>query len=241
MPEAVIVDTIRTPIGRAFKGSLSQVRPDDMVANTIDQLLDRNPGVDPASVEDVITGCGMTQGEQAYNIGRIAVLLSQKLPDSITGWTIARYCASSLNAIRIGADSIRAGTATCTSPPASSPSAARARTPRPRCPTRRTRSSRATTAPQRLHLDGRDRRERRRALRREARAQDEFAKRSQDLAVESRDSGFFDREIIAVEMPDGRRREGRRPARRHDGREARPSSSPCSARAARSRPATRAR
>src|SRR2546423_6970239 len=109
MPEAVIVDALRTPIGRAFKGSLTQLRPDDLSAYVVDQLLERNPGVDPESVEDLVCGCGMTQGEQAYNIGRIIVLLSEKLPDSVTGSTIARYCASSLNAIRIAADSVRAG------------------------------------------------------------------------------------------------------------------------------------
>ena len=109
MPEAVIVDAIRTPIGRAFKGSLTQVRPDDLTAYVVDQLLERNPDLDPASVEDLVCGCGMTQGEQAYNIGRIAVLLSEKLPDEVTGSTVARYCASSLNAIRICADAIKAG------------------------------------------------------------------------------------------------------------------------------------
>src|SRR3712207_2126249 len=109
MPEAVIVDAIRTPIGRAFKGSLTQVRPDDLTAYVLDQLLERNPELPPEQVEDVVCGCGMTQGEQAYNIGRIAALLSEKLPDSVTGSTIARYCASSLNAIRIGADAIKAG------------------------------------------------------------------------------------------------------------------------------------
>src|SRR3954447_24253000 len=109
MPEAVIVDAIRTPIGRAFKGSLTQVRPDDMGAYVIDQLLERNPELDPATVNDLICGCGMPQGEQAYNIGRILVLLSQRLPDEVTGSTIARYCASSLNSIRIAADSIKAG------------------------------------------------------------------------------------------------------------------------------------
>ena len=109
MPEAVIVDAIRTPIGRAFKGSLTQVRPDDLTAYVVDQLLERNPEVDPGTVEDLVCGCGMTQGEQAYNIGRIAVLLSEKLPDTVTGSTIARYCASSLNAIRICADAIKAG------------------------------------------------------------------------------------------------------------------------------------
>src|SRR5947209_6968338 len=109
MPEAVIVDAIRTPIGRAFKGSLTQVRPDDLTAYVVDQLLERNPEVDPGTVEDLVCGCGMPQGEQAYNIGRIIVLLSEKLPDQVTGSTIARYCASSLNAIRIAADAIKAG------------------------------------------------------------------------------------------------------------------------------------
>src|SRR5881227_3705540 len=109
MPEAVIVDAVRSPIGRAFKGSLTQIRPDDMGAYIVDRLLARNEGLDPATVDDLICGCGMTQGEQAYNIGRIVVLLSEKLPDSVTGSTIARYCASSLNAIRIAADSVRAG------------------------------------------------------------------------------------------------------------------------------------
>src|ERR687884_1890006 len=109
MPEAVIIDAVRTPIGRAFKGFLREVRPDDMGAYVLDQLLARNEEVDPATVQDVITGCGMTQGEQAYNIGRIMVLLSEKLPDTVTGSTIARYCASSLNSIWIAANAIKAG------------------------------------------------------------------------------------------------------------------------------------
>ena len=77
MPEAVIVDTIRTPIGRAFKGSLAQLLPDEMSAFVIDQLLERNPDVEAASVEDVFCGCGMPQGLQAFNIARIMVLLSE--------------------------------------------------------------------------------------------------------------------------------------------------------------------
>src|SRR5829696_5348820 len=109
MPEAVIIDAVRTPIGRAFKGSLREIRPDDMGAYVLDQLLARNEAVDPGSVQDVVTGCGMTQGEQAYNIGRIMVLLSEKLPDTVTGSTIARYCASSLNSIWIAANAIKAG------------------------------------------------------------------------------------------------------------------------------------
>ena len=71
MPEAVIVDTVRSPIGRAFKGSLAQLRPEETGAYVIDQLLERNPDVDPATVNEVFAGCGMPQGLQAFNIARI--------------------------------------------------------------------------------------------------------------------------------------------------------------------------
>ena len=109
MPEAVIVDTVRTPIGRAFKGSLAQLRPDEMGAFVIDQLLERNPEVEPASVEEVFCGCGMPQGLQAFNIARIMVLLSEKLPETVNGVTMSRYCASSLDSIRHAANAVRAG------------------------------------------------------------------------------------------------------------------------------------
>ena len=91
MPEAVIVDTVRTPIGRAFKGSLAQLRPEETGAYVIDQLLERNDAVDPGSVEDVFCGCGMPQGLQAFNIGRILVLLSEKLPETVNGVTMSHY------------------------------------------------------------------------------------------------------------------------------------------------------
>ena len=203
MPEAVIVDALRTPIGRAFKGSLTQVRPDDMTAYVIDRLMERNPDVDPASVEDVVCGCGMTQGEQAYNIGRIAVLLSDKLPDSVTGSTIARYCASSLNAIRIGADAIKAGdgdvyiAAGVESVSRAGPNS-EATLPQTQNPklqgndgTHNAYISMGETAENvadRFNVT--------------REAMDEYAARSQQLAVESRDSGFFDREIVSVETPD---------------------------------------
>src|ERR671935_2032982 len=109
MPEAVIVDTVRTPIGRAFKGSLAGLRPDETGAYVVDQLLERNPDVAPDSVQEVFCGCGLPQGLQAFNIGRIIVLLSEKLPDSVNGVTISRYCASSLEAIRQAANAVRAG------------------------------------------------------------------------------------------------------------------------------------
>ena len=108
MPEAVIVDAVRTPIGRAFKGSLTQVRPDDLGAYVVDQLLERNPEVKPEEVEDLICGCGLPQGEQSFNIGRIIGLLS-RLPNTTTGTTVHRYCASSLQAIRIAAHAVKAG------------------------------------------------------------------------------------------------------------------------------------
>ncbi|TMM09601.1 MAG: acetyl-CoA C-acyltransferase [Actinobacteria bacterium] len=203
MPEAVIVDAIRTPIGRAFKGSLTQVRPDDLTAYVVDQLLERNPEVDPETVEDLVCGCGMTQGEQAYNIGRIAVLLSEKLPDTVTGSTIARYCASSLNAIRICADAIKAGDGDAyiaagvesVSRVGPNSEATLPDTQNPKLQgsdgTHNAYISMGETAEnvaERFNVS--------------REAMDEYAKRSQDLAVEARDSGFFDREIVAVETPD---------------------------------------
>src|SRR5215217_8760736 len=109
MPEAVIVDAIRSPIGRAFKGSLAQVRPDETAAHVVDQLLERNADVDPKLIEDVYCGCGMPQGLQAFNIARIIVLLSEKLSEETTGVTFSRYCASSLDAIRHAANAVKAG------------------------------------------------------------------------------------------------------------------------------------
>jgi acetyl-CoA C-acetyltransferase len=109
MPEAVIVDAVRTPVGRAFKGSLASLRPDETLAFVVDQLLERNPGVDPASVEELIAGCGLPQGLQANNIARIAVLLSDKLGQTTNGSTVSRYCASGLDAIRNAANAVVAG------------------------------------------------------------------------------------------------------------------------------------
>ena len=109
MSEAVIVDAVRTPVGRAFKGSLAQLRPDDVGAYVVDQLLERNPEVAPDSVEDLICGCGLPQGLQAFNIARIMVMLSEKLPVSVNATTISRYCASSLEAIRQAGNAVAAG------------------------------------------------------------------------------------------------------------------------------------
>ena len=109
MPEAVIVDAIRTPVGRAFKGSLATLRPDETLAFVVDALLERNPGVDPAGIEELIAGVGLPQGLQANNVARLAVLLSDKLPQSVNGSVVARYCSSGLDAIRIAANNVVAG------------------------------------------------------------------------------------------------------------------------------------
>src|SRR3978361_2207552 len=109
MPEAVIVDTLRTPIGRAFKGSLAQLRPEEMGAFVVEQLLERKPGVAPALLEHVFCGVGRPQGLEALNIGRIISLLSEKLPQTVNGVTISRYCSSSLDAIRHAGNAIKAG------------------------------------------------------------------------------------------------------------------------------------
>jgi acetyl-CoA C-acetyltransferase len=109
MPEAVIVDAARTPIGRAFKGSLAQLRPEETAAHVVDKLIERNPELPAELIEDVLCGCGMPQGLQAFNVARIIALLSEQLPQTVTGTTISRYCASSLDAIRHAANAIKAG------------------------------------------------------------------------------------------------------------------------------------
>ncbi len=108
MPEAVIVATARTPIGRAYKGSLIEVRPDDMAGFAIKSLMDKVPAVDGADVDDVMVGCGLTHHEQGYNIGRNAGLLAG-LPDTVPGTTVNRFCSSSLQTIRMAFHAIKAG------------------------------------------------------------------------------------------------------------------------------------
>ncbi len=108
MPEAVIVDAIRTPIGRAGKGSLKDVRADDLAAVPLRALVDRNPEVDFAETDDIMMGCGFQAGEQGYNIGRNASLLAG-LDHHIPATTVNRFCASSLQTIRMAFHAIKAG------------------------------------------------------------------------------------------------------------------------------------
>jgi acetyl-CoA C-acetyltransferase len=108
--EAVIVAAGRTPIGRAFKGSLIDARPDDMAAFVIHALMDRLPGLNRDEVDDVIVGAAVGASEQGYNLGRAVALLAG-LPDTVPGTTVNRMCASSLQAIRMAHHAIRLGEA----------------------------------------------------------------------------------------------------------------------------------
>jgi acetyl-CoA C-acetyltransferase len=107
MPEAVIVAAARSPIGRAFKGSLKDLRPDDLAATIVRAALDQVPQLDPTDIDDLMLGCGLPGGEQGFNMGRIvAVLLGM---DHLPGTTVTRYCSSSLQTTRMALHAIKAG------------------------------------------------------------------------------------------------------------------------------------
>jgi acetyl-CoA C-acetyltransferase len=108
MPNAVIVETSRTPIGRAFKGSLTGMRSDDLGGFAVRALLAKVPGLDPAEIEDLICGTACEAGEQAMNLGRLIGALAG-LPETVAGTTVNRFCASSLQAIRMAHHAIAAG------------------------------------------------------------------------------------------------------------------------------------
>ena len=107
MPEAVIVSAVRSPIGRAHKGSLKDLRADDLAAQVVGSALSAVPELDPTTLDDLIMGCAQPAGEQGYNIGRIAAMRLGY--DTLPGTTVHRYCASSLQAIRMATHAIRAG------------------------------------------------------------------------------------------------------------------------------------
>lgn len=107
MPEAVIVATARSPIGRAFKGSLVDVRPDDLSVALMQAVLAKVPQLEPSRLDDVIWGCASPAGEQGYNLARVVSVLAGTV--EVPGTTVNRYCASSLQAIRMAAHAIKAG------------------------------------------------------------------------------------------------------------------------------------
>ena len=199
-----VVDAVRTPIGRAFKGSLAQQRPDEMGAFIVDSLLERNPDVSPDMIEDLFCGCGMPQGLQAFNIGRIISLLSERLPESVNGVTVSRYCSSSLDAIRHAGNAIKAGEGDAyiaagvewvsrynerTEPAGADDQNPKLQgkdgTPNAYIEMGLT----AVNVAERYEVSRPD--------------MDKYAQRSQELAVGSQESGFFDREIVSVTLDDG--------------------------------------
>ncbi len=205
MPEAVIVATARSPIGRAYKGSLIDVRADDLAGFAIDAVMKKVPEVERGSVADVMVGCGLTHHEQGFNLARPASLLAG-MPESVPATTVNRFCASSLQTIRMAFHAIRQGEGD-TYVAAGAESVTRtygkafdADDLNPRF----TDTSRDDFIDQ-VYIPMGNTAENvaeRYGVSRER--MDEFAKRSQDLAVESQKNGFFDWEITPIEVPDGR-------------------------------------
>jgi acetyl-CoA C-acetyltransferase len=198
MPEAVIVDAVRTPIGRAVKGSLKSVRADDLAAIPLKALIERNPQLDQRSIGDVMMGCGYGERESGYNIGRMATLLAG-IDYHVPGCTVNRFCASSLQTTRMAFHAIKAGEGD-TYIAAGVEAVSRT----------------APGAPFEFHpkLDGSEgslydayismgmTAENVAAERNVSReAQDAWALISQTRAVEAQQSGHFDKEIIPVTVP----------------------------------------
>jgi acetyl-CoA C-acetyltransferase len=218
MTEAVIVATARSPIGRANKGSLVDLRPDDMSAQIVRALMAKVPQVKPSDVEDLIMGCGQPAGEGGFNIARVVAMLAGL--DDVPGVTVNRYCSSSLQTIRMAAHAIKAGEGDCfiaagveTVSRYASGASDTAPNPIFKTPGERTKARAAGgqptwTPPQGIsdmyiamgqtaenvrEVEGVTRQE-----------MDEFAARSQQRACENIDNGFFSREITPLTLPDGR-------------------------------------
>jgi acetyl-CoA C-acetyltransferase len=199
MSEAVIVDAIRTPIGRAIKGTLRDIRADDLAAIPLRALVERNPEVNFKETDDVMMGCGFPDHEQGYNIGRNALLLSG-IDHHVPAVTVSRFCASSLQTIRMAFHAIKAGEG-------DQYIAAGVE-----CVSRGAAMTLPATNP---HIDGSDGAPynvyipmgltaenvaERCQVSRES--QDEWAALSQQRASAARDSGHFDREIVGVDIPE---------------------------------------
>src|SRR5689334_23573529 len=107
MADIVIVEAVRSAVGRAHKGSLAEKRPDELAGEVIAGLLARVPAVKPEDVDDVILGCAMPEGEQGLNVARVAAMLGG-LPETVSAMTINRFCSSGLQAIALAAGSIQA-------------------------------------------------------------------------------------------------------------------------------------
>jgi acetyl-CoA C-acetyltransferase len=223
MPEAVIVATARSPIGRAGKGSLASIRPDDLAVQIVTAALAKVPQLDPADVSDLILGCGLPGGEQGFNMARVvAVLLGH---DQLPGTTVNRYCSSSLQTTRMAFHAIKAGEGDvyisagveCVSRFGRGSSDSWPDTHNPAFSDARRRAERIAAGEAGPWHDPRQdglmpdiyiamgqTAENVAALRGITREQqDEFGVRSQNLAEKAIANGFWQREITPVTLPDG--------------------------------------
>jgi acetyl-CoA C-acetyltransferase len=199
MSEAVIVDAIRTPIGRAVKGSLRDIRADDLAAIPLRALVDRNPGVDFSETDDIMMGCGFPDHEQGYNIGRNAQLLAG-IDHHVPAVTVSRFCASSLQTIRMAFHAIKADEGDqyvaagveCVSRGAAMT-----------LPVMNPRIDGSNGSGYNVYismgLTAENVAERCKVTRE---SQDEWAALSQQRACAARDGGHFDREIVGVDIPE---------------------------------------
>ena len=218
MTEAVIVATARSPIGRANKGSLVDLRPDNMSAQIVRALLAKVPKVQPDDIEDLIMGCGQPAGEGGFNIARVVAVLAGL--DNVPGVTVNRYCSSSLQTIRMAAHAIKAGEGDCfiaagveTVSRYASGASDTAPNPIFKTPGERTKARAAGGQPKwtpplgisdmyiAMGQTAENVRETENVSRQEM---DEFAARSQQRACENVANGFFEREITPLTLPDGR-------------------------------------
>ncbi len=223
MPEAVVVATARSPIGRAFKGSLTQIRPDDLTVQIVRTALAKVPQLDPAGIDDLMLGCGLPGGEQGFNMARaVAVLLGY---DHLPGTTVTRYCSSSLQTTRMAFHAIKAGEGDafisagveCVSRLGAGSSDSWPDTRNPLFADAEARTAKQAEGGAGVWHDPRgagalpdvyiamgQTAENVAALRGIPRQQqDEFGVRSQNLAEKAIADGFWQREITPVEMPDG--------------------------------------
>jgi acetyl-CoA C-acetyltransferase len=198
MAEAVIVDAVRTPIGRAGKGSLRSVRADDLAAIPLRALLDRNPQLDPADVVDVMMGAASGEGEQNYNIGRNAALLAG-LPISVPGCTLNRFCASSLQTLRMAFHAISAGEGDVYIAAGVEAVSRAGGSPMPFHPKLDGSPGSLMNVYIPMGLTAENVAEREGVTREE---QDRWALISQTRAVAAQGDGHFDREIVPVEVPE---------------------------------------
>jgi acetyl-CoA C-acetyltransferase len=198
MPEAVIVDAIRTPIGRAAKGSLKSVRGDDLAAVPLKALIERNPQLDQRSIGDVMMGCGYGERETGYNIGRMATLLAG-IDYRVPGCTVNRFCASSLQTTRMAFHAIKAGEGdTYIAAGVEAVSRTAAGAPFEFHPKLDGSTDSLYNAYITMGMTAENVAEERKVSRE---AQDAWALISQTRAVAAQQSGHFDREIVPVTVP----------------------------------------